>query len=178
MTSATTIARPYAKAILALAKVSNAYKQWSTMLEFLSNVVLDKQANALIKNLVIPATDKAEFINSVGSEILSQEGKNLVKELAHNKRLLIIPELYDLYEELRSEAEQHISLKLTMAAEITDSDLEELSNLFATKIKGQLAIEQRVDSSFIGGGMLKIGDRVLDSTVRGKLKDLYKHLTQ
>ena len=178
MANSITVARPYAKAILSLAQATNSYAQWSKMLEFLNLVILDSRVSLLLKNQVIASSKKADFLNSLAPERLTKEGQNLVKILAYNRRLLIIPELYNLYENLRKEAEHIVTLKITLAQDLVAVAMDNLQKVFASKLKGQIIIETEIEANLIGGGKLKIGDRVLDSTIKSTLKELYKHLTQ
>lgn len=178
MANATTIARPYVKAILSLASVNRSYAKWSQMLDFLSVLVSDPLAQGVLRNHIISSAVKADFINSVAEDSLTDEGKNLVKILAYNRRLLIMPALFALYEVLRKQEEHEVSVKLFVAQDLSIDFMRQLQSSFTAKIGGTVSVESELEPALIGGGKLKIGDRVLDVTIKGRLKELYKHLTQ
>lgn len=178
MANLTTVTRPYAKAILEVAHDTDGYANWSKMLEFLSIVVNYPPVNAYVRNLAVTADDKARFINSIDPHILDQQGQNLVKLLAHYKRLLIIPELYKLYEEMRKVQEREITVRLVLAKEVAQNELEKLRTDFSRELNATLTLKSNVDPKLIGGGQVIIGDRVLDASIQGSLKALYQHLTQ
>jgi F-type H+-transporting ATPase subunit delta len=178
MANSTTIARPYAKAILSLAHDPAAYAQWSKMLEFLAQAVADPRVNYLLKKLVIAADVKANFLCDLKPGMLNEQGQNLVRILAYNRRLLIIPDLYQQYELLRKLAQHQVSLKLIIANDMQENEIVALQNSIAANIDGELTLEREIDPNLIGGGKLHVGDRVLDSSIQGNLKALYKHLTK
>lgn len=178
MANLATVTRPYARAVLSLAQATNSYAQWSHMLNFLTQVVNDPLGNAFVRNLAIGAEEKAKFINELAPQLLNVDGQNLVKVLAHYKRLLIIPELYRSYEEARKEHEREMTVHLFVAKELSSAELEQLSADFAKELNATLTLQQQIDPALIGGGKLKIGDRVLEASIEGNLKALYKELTQ
>lgn len=178
MANLTTVSRPYAKAILSLAHDTDSYTLWSQMLEFLSLVINDPQVNAFVRNLSVAAEDKASFINTIEPQLLNVQGQNLVKVLAHYKRLLIIPEIHRLYEYMRKAEEREITVHLTLAQDITPEELKVLQNDFAKELNAKLTLRHDIDSKLIGGGQLRIGDRMLDASIKNGLQALYKHLTQ
>lgn len=173
-----TAARPYAKAIIDLARSSNDFAQWSKILEFLNLAVSNQHVKGFLANQAESGTAKAELLFKLDPGILGVQGKNLVKILAANNRLLLIPELYAMYEKLRKQEQKQVSINLTTASEIAATDLDILQDIFAAKIPGAITLEHAIDAKLIGGGKIKLGDRVIDSSIKGRLSDLSKHLTK
>jgi F-type H+-transporting ATPase subunit delta len=178
MANLTTVTRPYARAVLEIARSTDTVEHWSQMLQFLSMVVQNPVVDKFVRNLAVASEKKAEFINTIDGKILNSAGKNLIKILAHYKRLLIIPELARLYEAMREELEHERTVELFIARETASQELELLRNEIAKDLKVKLTVEQYFEPGLIGGGKLVIGDRVLESSIRGNLKALYEHLTQ
>lgn len=178
MKNLNTIARPYAKAILELAKQNKDYSAWSNMLQFLAGIMLDPQMVGFVNNHEISAADKANVVCQVKPEYLNKSGENLVKLLAANKRLLIIPELYKVYENLRQQTEHETNLSLITAEKLTDTDMQSLLKNITNKFPGKTKITSQIDPNLIGGGKIKIGDRVVDSSVKARLQNLHKHLAK
>lgn len=178
MKNLNTIARPYAKAILELAKQNKDYSAWSNMLDFLNKILSDPRIISLVNNHEISSAEKANIICKVKPEYLNQQGENLVKLLAENKRLLIIPELYKIYENMRQQAEQETNLSLITAEKLTDADMQNLLKNITNKFSGKTKVTSQIDPSLLGGGKIKIGDRVIDSSVKSRLLNLHKHLAK
>lgn len=170
MANVTTVARPYAKAILALAKAAKDYAVWTNMLGFLSQVVQDSLGRKVISNLAISPQEKAEFILDVGKDVLNEQGKNLVKLLAKGKRLLILPELFNVYETMRKKAENLVFINLTLAEDVDQQELDTIQNICNNIFTGQVILSEKVEEDLIGGGVAQIGNRVIDASITGRLQ--------
>lgn len=172
MANITTVTRPYAKAILTIAKQQNSLSQWSQMLEYLALLVRDPLGYKIISNLALLPTEKVEFICNVLADKISKEAQNLVKILAGTKRLLILPELFKLYEEMRRHIEGGVIVNLITSNSLDTEETAEVSKLFAQNISGHVDLLQSVDPVLIGGGVVQIGNRVVDGSLLGRLASL------
>lgn len=171
MANLTTVTRPYAKAILQLAIRDDSFTKWSAMLEFLSNIVLDPLGSNILSNRVITIAQKVDFICEMGPAVLNQDGVNLVKILAANKRLLILPELYRLYEAMRMQLQGQVTLDLTVTQQI-DVDMN------VDHIAKSITLIEHIDPALIGGGVVQIGNRVIDASINGQLVAMHDLLRQ
>lgn len=172
MANVTTVARPYAKAILALAKASNDYAVWTSMLGFLSQVVQDPLGRKVISNLAILPQEKAAFLLDVGNDFLNDQGKNLVKLLAKGKRLLILPELFNVYEVMRKKAENLVFIKLTLAEDVDQQELDTIQNICNNIFTGEVILSEHIEKDLISGGIAQIGNRVIDASITGRLQSM------
>jgi F-type H+-transporting ATPase subunit delta len=169
MANLTTVARPYAKAILQLAKQDNSYQQWTESLAFLANLAEDPVGAKLLSNRTVSTTAKSDFICSLAPNVLSAAAQNLVRLLAVTKRLLILPELYRLYEVMRKKAQGAVTVHLTLA---------QASDVGVGKLGENITVVEAIDPTLIGGGIAKIGNRVIDASVIGRLIAMRDQLRQ
>jgi F-type H+-transporting ATPase subunit delta len=92
--------------------------------------------------------------------------------LAQNQRLLLAGEIAELFEQLRNDHEGLIEARITSAFPIdtaqVDSIVQTLADRFGRKIKASVA----VDPELIGGVSIRMGDEVIDASVRGKLAQM------
>lgn len=167
MANLTTVARPYAKAILQLAQQNDAYSQWSEALNFLANLANDPVGRRLLINRTVAVQDKANFICSLNPELLFKDAQNFVKVLAENRRLLILPALYALYEQMRKK-EQGIVIVQLILSQPASISLEDLATKFV--------LQQDVDPKLIGGGIAKVDNRVIDASILGRLTAMREQL--
>lgn len=170
MANVTTVARPYAKAILALANGEKNYAIWTDMLGFLMQVVQDPLGRKVVSNLAISPQEKAEFLLEVGKGILNEQGKNLVKLLAKGKRLLILPELFNVYETMRKQAENLVFIDLTLADDVDQQELDTIQNICSNIFTGEVILSEQVEKDLISGGIAQIGNRVIDASITGRLQ--------
>ena len=178
MASMTTLARPYAKAVFSVARFSGLLAEWGKVLQFMATVVADPAVNKLLKDQTVSSSKKAEFLLDVGDSVLQIRGQNLIKLLAYNKRLLILPEISRLYDLMCKEAENKVDLTVVTAQKLAKPQIDKLSTVFTKYLGSEISIEPEVDASLLGGVVVKFGDRVIDASVKGKLLALHTSLRQ
>ena len=172
MEGSNVIARPYAKAAFAVAMAAKKLQQWSDLLDMLTLIA---ENSAVINFLKDPRTDwqqNAElFIDTCGKAI-NKENKNFINILALNGRLQAIPDIAALYEELRNAYENVIKAIVISTEKLTSSQQEKLEQALQTKLQNQVVLQYTQDETILGGLIIRIGDRVIDGSIREKLRRL------
>lgn len=177
MANITTVTRPYAKAILSLAIEQHTTEKWTAMLQFLAAVMQSKEGLKFASNLAISSGVKAEFICNLEPDLLTAPGKKLVEILARSKRLLILPELFKTYEAMRQQAAGQINVELTLAKDTDAETLALLQELYTQKTHAtEVILSKNVEPSLIAGAVARIGNRVIDDSVFGRLHAMYNFL--
>ena len=115
MAEISTIARPYAVAIFILAKEEKALSKWSDMLSLMSGVVENADVNSFINDSKVLDTDREKILLDICGDKINTSGKNLIKLLVENKRLLILSVITSLFEELKDKDEGVIEAEIIMA---------------------------------------------------------------
>ena len=172
MAEISTIARPYATAVFNFAKESKSLSSWSDTLVLLSAVIQDEHIKLIIEDSKVLDSDREDLILNVCKGKLDENGSNFVKLLVENKRLLILPEISQFFEELKADAEGSIEAEIIMAEKpnqkTVDDLLKSLEKKFNKKIEGKVVI----DKNIIGGTKIVVGDSVIDASVRAQLDNL------
>jgi F-type H+-transporting ATPase subunit delta len=167
-----TLARPYAEAIAKLAGESGTWTLWSERISLLDTVVGDPQIQSLASNPAVSSTRVAEIIQAVCGEMMGAEGVNLIRLLAENKRLQLVPEIASLFEVLKSEQEGELTAHITSAYSLAKEQMAGLVAKLEAKFGRKVTATQSVDSDLIGGVVIQVGDEVMDASVRGGLEAL------
>jgi F-type H+-transporting ATPase subunit delta len=178
MAETVTIARPYAEAVFKLALEHGDFVRWSDTLELIAQVTADPGVRSLIGNPNIPAAEVEKLLLGVCGKDLDGAGRNLIQVLAHNRRLDVVPEIRTLYEALKAEHEGVYQARIYSAFEMDDAQLSQLVAELETKYGHKISATVDVDPSLIGGVKVVIGDRVLDTTIRGRLNAMAAALTR
>lgn len=171
MTDLITIARPYAKAAFEFATEHNQVDEWHKMLTFSTEV----SQNAQIKDLLISDMKPdsiAELFITVGNDVLNESGRNFIKVMAENKRLATLPEVLKLFQQFRLEKESEIDVDVISASTLTTGQLDKISVAVEKRLLRKVKLKCHIDPSIISGFIIRAGDMVIDSSIRGRLNRL------
>jgi F-type H+-transporting ATPase subunit delta len=167
-----TLARPYAKAVFQVAVESNDLAGWSQMLRQIASVCKDERVATLLSSPIITAEEQAEKLIGLFGDALTPAAQNVVKVLANHGRLSLIAEIVELFEVLRAQQEKSVDAMVTTAFEVNDATVDALAAALTKSLNREVKLVANVDPSLIGGAIIRAGDTVIDSSVRGKLKKL------
>ncbi|MGD9592104.1 MAG: F0F1 ATP synthase subunit delta [Candidatus Berkiella sp.] len=167
-----TYARPYAKAAFELAHSENALANWSSMLAFAAMVASDKQAATLAKDPQFTTKQLVDLYLSLGKEVFTQQMQNLIAVLGKFKRLALLPDIANLYEEMRAIAERVNKVELISAFELNDKDQEQFVKALKNRMNCNIELDCKIDKSILGGAIIRSGDLVIDGSIRGRLAKL------
>jgi F-type H+-transporting ATPase subunit delta len=103
---------------------------------------------------------------------LSGEADNLVRVLAENRRLPLLPEISRQYEALKNEREGTVEAEIVSAFPMDDRQLQELIGALASRTGKRVKPQVSIDPELIAGVRVAIGDKVIDASVRAQLAAL------
>lgn len=167
-----TIARPYADAAFELAKGAGALGPWSDALDKLAAIVADPDARGCISDPKLTADQIHGLVVDIAGDALNQDQQNFVRILVENERLIVLPEIRDLFVALKNEHEGVKEADIASAFPIDDATLANLKADLEARFKVKLNVKVRLDPELIGGVRIAIGDEVIDASVRGKLASM------
>jgi len=177
MAEPVTIARPYAEAAFRLARDKANLSGWSEMLAILAAVVVDPQMRACIDDPNLSAQQLEALILGVVGDRVDGLGRNFVQVLILNGRLDLLPEVRNLYEDLRREHEGILEARITSALPVGDEQRNQLVASLEARYQRKVTVRVEVDPTLIGGVKIAVGDKVIDGTVRGRLEAMAAALT-
>jgi len=169
MAELTTIARPYAQAIFELARGTNELNSWSESLDLMQNIASDESMSAAIENPSLTIAETADLFIHVCGEHIDGSARNVIKLLAENRRLQLLPEIASLYEEMKADAENSIDATVTAAHPVSDEQRDKIAAALKAKLGRDVNVHCEIDESLLGGAIIRAGDTVIDGSLRGKL---------
>ena len=178
MAERATIARPYAKAAFEYAREANAFAAWSQGLESAAQIVADPSVAPLTKSPQWPVANLVSLITDVAGAKLDAGMQNFVRVLAENRRLLLLPEIAAHYEELRAAVENTLDVEVISAVTLSDAQADKLKQALSTRLKRTVRMQNSVDSTLLGGAVVRAGDLVIDGSLKGRLERLATDLTR
>ena len=177
MAERATIARPYAKAAFAYARDAKAFAAWSDGLMLAAAIVTDARVAAFTKSPRWTATDLTEFVAGIAGAKLDAGMRNFLGVLAENHRLLLLAEIATQYEVLRAAVENTVDVEVVSAVALDAAQSAKLAEALAQRFKRQVRMQISVDSTLLGGAIVRAGDLVIDGSLRSRLERLATDLT-
>jgi F-type H+-transporting ATPase subunit delta len=172
MAEKTTIARPYAQAILALAKEQDALQQWSEMLQYAAAVAADDEMAAIIASPELSNEQLAELFLDICGDKLNEHGKNMINVLAENDRLDVLAEITVLFEIERAQSQGTVEAQVISAVELSDAQKSGITDSLKKRLGRDVTLNCSVDAAIVGGAIIRAGDVVIDGSVISKLDNL------
>ena len=175
MSEVTTIARPYAKAAFDFAVEQKAVDSWLEMLVFAAEVSKDSSLQQVIHSSIAPDQLAQLFIQICGEQ-LNEYGHNLIKVMAENGRLSVLPDVLVEFTALKAELDKEVEAVITSAAALSDAEKTKIQKSLENRYQRKVRLTCQLDPSLMAGLVIKIGDDIIDASVRSKLTRLAEAL--
>ena len=177
MADRSTIARPYARAAFEEARAEKRLGPWADALDVGAAVVRDARVQDLLGDPNVTPAQLAQLVIDIAGPSLGEHGKNFVQTLAENRRLGYLPEIAEIFAELKDAEEGIVDVTVTSAAPLDQQQQLTLSEALARKLKRQVRLHCDTDKALIGGAVLRAGDLVIDGSLRTRLDRIATELT-
>lgn len=166
------VAQRYATALFSSAGDKGLYDAVAADLKVLIAMIDGSpELRTLIYSPVISRADQVKGITALASKAsLTDLTRKFLGALATNRRLNVLPEVATIYNaKLAAQRGEHTAV-VTSAAPLRPGQLESLREKLASKLGGRVILDLKVDPEIIGGLIVKIGSRMIDSSIRSKLE--------
>lgn len=180
MSELTTIARPYAKAAFDFAVErsatdKSAVKKWAEMLNFLAEAVKNDAMNDFLSSS-LSADKLADTVISICGEQLDKSGQNLVRLMAENKRLTVLPAVADEFQRYVEEHHAIAEVEVISAQPLNEKQQQKIAAAMEKRLARKVKLNCSIDSSLIAGAIIRTDDFVIDGSSRGQLNRLANEL--
>ena len=172
MASPALLARPYAEAAFAFACESNRVREWRDALSQMADVVSRPDFDVILHHPKAGREAVCSVLLAALEDALDSHQQNFAAVLAENRRAPLAPAIFRRFEELRREAEKISRAVVQTAFPISEDSLAEIADALSRRLGRKVEAQATVDSSLIGGVRIRVGDDVIDGSVRGNLERL------
>ncbi len=177
MSELTTAARPYARAVFEMAEKSGDLAEWSEMLGFMGAVASNDEVSALLARPEMAKQAGADAFLKLCDNKLNDKAENLVRVLAENNRLALLPEISVIFDALKDEAEGSIEALVRSAKKLSKSEQEGISKALKKRLGRDVKLKVSVDEALLGGAIIQAGDLVIDGSLKGRLDKMTSAMT-
>ena len=177
MSNVTTLARPYAKAAFELACTDDATGRWNEMLVLASTLVTEESLASLLQSPQVSSGQIVQILSETAGDVFDPRFRDFLSVLAENKRFPLLPEITNLYQTLREEADKLLRVKVVSAFALDESQASRLKDALAKRFDREILLENEVDCGVIGGAVVYAGGQVIDGSLRDRLAKLSNSLS-
>lgn len=167
----TQIARPYAAALFDLSKSEGSVDAVEAGLDDLQKLAAESEDfRRFLRSPVISADEKSGAVEAIlGKAKLNGTVSNFVKVIARNGRLFALPAIIKAFKTLAANGRGEVTADVTSAAPLSSAQLKSLADTLKQKLGKTVTLTEHVDASLIGGLQVKVGSRMIDSSLKTKL---------
>lgn len=127
----------------------------------------------MVRSPVISADDQGKAVATILSKVgASDLTINFFKLLAKNRRLFAAPDMIRAFRALAAKARGEVTADVSSAVALNDAQITELKQVLKASVGKDVTLSTRVDPSLLGGLVVKLGSRMIDSSLRTKLSGL------
>lgn len=164
----------YASALFDLASENGTVSAVETDLDKIAQTITESaDFAALIRNPQISRSAAAGAVDAVAGVLgLSELTKNFLGVLAGNRRLSALPEIVRAFAAIAAAQRGEATAEVTSAHALTDQQFEELRQKLETREGRKIKIKTSVDPELLGGLVVTIGSKRIDSSIRTRLNSL------
>jgi F-type H+-transporting ATPase subunit delta len=171
MAQSNVIAWRYAKAYFELAAKARAIPRWRDQLARAVALVTEDDARRALTNPRLSRTARMQGLDSLLKDV-SPEPRNLVRLMVEHGRLDLLPEVLAEYDRLADRASGVVRAEVVSAVPLDRGLEEQITQELAGKLGGKVETVVKQDPDILGGLLIRIGDRVIDTSVRTRLQQL------
>lgn len=168
-----TVARNYAEALLALATKADNREGFGAMIRDVAHAMQqDATLRLFLESPRVGAADKNAVLGKAFGDRVPRLFLRFLYTLVNNRRQLLIPEIATEYVTLVEQAEGRVHAEVTVASPMSAADLEGVAKRLSTMVGKTVVPHVTVNPAIVGGLIVKIGDTVMDGSVRRRLERL------
>ena len=176
MARPSTAARRYAEASYELAMRDKALDEWRDGLALAAELAADEKVAEIIDNPAVPLADREAVIDRLLDGRVPTGVRNLVRLLARRGRVDVLPNVAAQYVRRLNRERGIVEAVVTTATPLDEDETEAIRARVEAMAGSSVDLRSDVDADLIGGVVVRIGDRLYDASVRGRLERLRSQL--
>lgn len=173
-----TVTRNYADTLLSLATTAGDTAGWGTMLRQIANAIRDDLTlQRFLDSPRIPAERKLGMLTRALGDRVPRIFLRFLQSLVRNRRQTLIPAISADYDTLLDASNGIVHARVTVSRETSASERDSIASRLSTAVGRTVIPHLHVDPAILGGVVVRIGDTVMDGSVRRKLGLLRRRMS-
>ena len=168
-----TVSRNYAETLLELARRAEDLAGWGKLIQDVANAMEDDATLRLfLESPKVSEAQKSAVISEALSDRVPRHFLRFLLAMIRKRRQMLIPEIATEYFNLVDQSEGRIHANVTVARESSESERNAIAESLSKVLGKQAVLHVNVNPAILGGVIVKVGDTVMDGSVRRKLATL------
>lgn len=164
----------YAQAAFAIARDSNAVAAWRSDLNDIAEVLAESGIAPILADPKVPLEQRLTLVDRTLD--ISPMALNLAKLLVQKGRSADARAVADAFGRMADEHEGIAHAEVTAAVELSPDKVADIEKRLSAQVGKTVKATARVDPSILGGLVVRVGDQLVDGSVRTRLKRLRREL--
>jgi F-type H+-transporting ATPase subunit delta len=173
-TSLSGLAGRYALALLELADETKSLDAVADDLRALHKIIEQSEdMRRLLRSPLISREAQAKALAAIMEKAGSgATTRRFGQVLARNRRLFVLPQIIGVYLAELARRRGEVTAQVTSAVALSDAQRQALTDRLKATVGGKVQVDVKVDKDLIGGLIVKVGSRMIDNSLRSKLRRL------
>ncbi|MCB1381073.1 MAG: F0F1 ATP synthase subunit delta [Alphaproteobacteria bacterium] len=164
----------YASALFELASEEKAIDEVAVNLASLSTAIADSDdLKRLVRSPVFSTADQIAALEAICAKAkITGPALNFVRLVARNRRLAALPAMIDAFNASVAASRGETAAEVVSAEKLSAAHIKDLKAALKASLGRDVTLTTRVDSSILGGLIVKVGSRMMDNSLKTKLSNL------
>jgi F-type H+-transporting ATPase subunit delta len=171
------VVRRYARALFDTASRGGSVDQVEEELKIVAEMLRDVPRLARVFNApTIPVEKKKGLLKTAFGQSVGPLTARFLEVVVTRRREEILSQVYAEFGRLANESRNILPVHVTAAVDLTDAEKDALAASLAKRTGKRVVLDVAVDAQILGGMMLRMGDTVIDGSVKSRLDQLRAQL--
>jgi F-type H+-transporting ATPase subunit delta len=169
------VARPYAQALFSFARAQGEEEVYAECLSLWNSVGILPAGRAFLRDPLLSATDKKELLGAVaqkGQRVVPTAAWRFVDLLCEKHKLLLLPDIYQQFRVLLRAHRGELWVTVKTVCALSHTEKARIVDVLERRFAKKIIVEEERDPKIVGGFVIRIGDSVIDASLRGRLDSI------
>ena len=171
-------ARRFAQAAFQIAQEADQLSEWRDDLTTITRALGSEGLATLLDSPQMPVETKLKVLDEVLGDGVGPLPRILVGLLASRSAVVVVPEIVDHFEAMLDASQGVVRADVTTAVKLSADQTAQLTKTLSEVVGADVKVETRVDPAVLGGMVARVGDRVIDGSLRTKLQTMKREISQ
>ncbi len=171
-------AKRFAQAAFQVAEEANQFDEWQRDLTTIAEAFQNEDLATLLNSPHVPVANKLQVLEEVFGDGVSHLARNLAGLLASRSAVSVVPGIRDQFGAMLDARKGVVRADVTTAVELNDEQTTRLAKTLSEVVGADVSVESHVDPKVLGGMIARVGDKVIDGSVRTRLQEMKREIAR